>query len=221
MNMNREIKFKAWDKQAKKMIKVSDIHQEDYCLVLTLDGTLLDIAFSRDDVMNGKVELLQWTGLRDKEGTEIYEGDIIKWNTGIGFIKYVADDYSLGFEVELIAGSKFYDYDYDQISWGSVEVIGNIHSHLDLIEKYKYGVTPSFKPLSREDAKKKFVDAVKKGMYKKGQWVPTQAIIPERIGIQMNEVVTELREELVKEGKLIQDPNRYWMCKVPELLEGE
>ena len=166
-----------------------------------------------------EIELIEYTGLNDKNDVEIYEGDIIKYGNGIGYIKYEADDYSLGFEVELIAGSNFYGYEGEHVDWSSVEVIGNIYKHPDLIEKYKYGVTASFKPVSHESAKKKFVNTVKKGWYKRGDWVPTQAIIPERIGIRMNDVVTELREELVKEGKLIQDPNRYWMCKVPELLE--
>ena len=78
--------------------------------------------------------------------------------------------------------------------------------------------------VSRESAKKKFVNAVKRGWYHEGDWVPTQSEIPDRIGIRMQDVVTELRDELVKEGKIIQDPQRYWMCKVeenPGLLKGE
>jgi hypothetical protein len=94
-----------------------------------------------------------------------------------------------------------------------VEVMGNIYEH-DLVEKYKYGVTTSFKPVTKDMAKKKFVNAVKKSTDNYREYTPTQATIPDMIGIRMQEVVTELRDELVKEAKLIRlSDERYWMCK--------
>ena len=218
----RPIKYRAWDKTEKKMYDLRDMY---FNVSIDHPRVVFEMPFEMvdEDWKDHDLVLLAFTGLTDRNGTEIYEGHVIKWNTGIGYIKYVADEYTLGFEVELIAGSNFYGYEGEHYDWTSVEVIGHIYED-DLINKYKYGVTASFKPVSRESAKKKFVNAVKRGWYHKGDWVPTQSEIPDRIGIRMQDVVNELRDELVKEGKIIQDPKRYWMCKVeenPGLLKGK
>ncbi|OPY24959.1 MAG: YopX protein [Methanobacterium sp. PtaU1.Bin097] len=217
----RSIKYRAFYKGEMRQVTALEwIHEGEDLAGCYLTGIDKCVIVNDDETTFG-VDLLEFTGLNDRNGTEIYESDIIKWNTGIGYIKYRADEYTLGFEVEVIAGSNFYGYEGEHYPWTCVEVIGNIYEG-DLINKYKYGVTASFKPVSRESAKKKFVNALKIGLYHKGDWVPTQAYIPERIGIRMQDVVTELRDELVKEGKIIQDPAREWMCRVeesPELLE--
>lgn len=61
--MEREIKFRAWDKSCNKMRGISGLQD---CFSLRSDG-----------VCNEDYILLQYTGLKDKNGKEIYEGDII------------------------------------------------------------------------------------------------------------------------------------------------
>jgi uncharacterized phage protein (TIGR01671 family) len=90
--MNREIKFRAWDKRNKTitMPYVLDYRpsykDNDYIMVQTPDG--------RGDISlwgNTKehIVLMQFIGVIDKNKKEIYEGDIAKWHAGGAYgIKY-------------------------------------------------------------------------------------------------------------------------------------
>jgi uncharacterized phage protein (TIGR01671 family) len=73
--MNREIKFRAWHKDLKKMFKIGQITLEE--------GTWNFEPNDRDFIgmsipYQPSFVLMQYTGIHDKNGKEIYEGDIVE-----------------------------------------------------------------------------------------------------------------------------------------------
>lgn len=69
--MNREIKFRVWDKKSKKLHY--DITGFEFG-VKEMTGVFIDGDFYNKE----NIELMQYTGLKDKNGVEIYEGDILE-----------------------------------------------------------------------------------------------------------------------------------------------
>lgn len=125
----REIKFRAWDKNHKEMMTdlVMNFNGNLYCRDISKENTF----YVRD--VKHEVELMQFTGLKDKNGKEIYEGDILEiggdkfkgdviWNDKFAEWKINHYNHSLGLLLETM---KYED----------VEVIGNIYENKELLEE--------------------------------------------------------------------------------------
>ena len=75
----REIKFRVWDNAHQTMKKVREVCFDQYGGV--------DVYAECDSInerAKGKNDLMQYTGLTDKNSQEIYEHDVLEWNGGFG-----------------------------------------------------------------------------------------------------------------------------------------
>lgn len=125
----REIKFRAWDKITKKMYKVSSIHIEDEYVDL-FEKNIYEGEFKRKF---SEIVLMQYTGLKDKNGVEIYEGDIVNCTSGcpheIVFLEEYAGTYIGGMPAWYLSGLN------SGYSWtGEEEITGNKFDNPELLE---------------------------------------------------------------------------------------
>lgn len=134
----REIKFRAWLKDDKRMVEVRsiDFHEEGNTITVNYND-IFGFEFNENEI-----ELMQYTGLKDKNGKEIYEGDIIDIHQTVnGQSVFVIEVTNTGLVIPRYAFDKNYKYEYnirellefDEYD-KEIEVIGNAYQHPELLE---------------------------------------------------------------------------------------
>ena len=122
----REIKFRAWDKEEKKMV---------YDVEYAYDGYPIDTASSFGEMLDCPdfYNVMQYTGLKDKNDKEIYEGDIVHFKTlrskeYIGEVKSYEDAASF-----FVVVKKHYMECLDDVY--ELKVLGNIYENKELLDE--------------------------------------------------------------------------------------
>lgn len=126
--MNRELKFRIWDKKNNMFIYVWDASHKR--LAISLNGLVYSGMY--DDVLpENDYTIQQYTGLKDKDGKEIYEGDILEYQShDPKYAKCIVrwtqehEDNHPGFVI------------HDSYSqYGKPEIIGNIFENKELLNQ--------------------------------------------------------------------------------------
>lgn len=146
-------KYRAWDKEFKEMVQVDALVFEEQIIKATYkNGNVV-----KEDLKN--YVLMQSTGLKDKNGKEIFEGDILKFNdtwsdycyegyvdgeiTGVNYVEIEKETTCFGFGKTRIPESSLFNLVNDEhftfkelITDTSFEfeIIGNIHTNPELLE---------------------------------------------------------------------------------------
>ena len=124
--MNREIKFRAW-RENKMHYNITTAHYEHNAMSGS-SGDLWDFA----EWMKWS-KVMQYTGMKDKNAKEIYEGDILKIQGYRGAVHHVqvkweSVDASDDMGMDMIGFPRYSQY-------GEPEVVGNIFENPELLEK--------------------------------------------------------------------------------------
>lgn len=132
----REIKFRAWEKSRAPEYEGEDPYKgEMHYTELGDEKRFVSIGFYHDSCWShDDFVWMQYTGLKDSNGKEIYEGDIVSgtWGKEEGVIEVVYDEARCMW----MAKNQGHLYHlYEIRSWRDLEVIGNIYESPELLTK--------------------------------------------------------------------------------------
>ena len=125
----REIKFRAWHKEKKEIVNVEEIDFMNK-VINYIDNDYLN---NRQEIIGAyfeDIELMQYTGLKEKNNKEIYEGDIVKFLNDI--FEVIWRDEKAKFMLKNKEYKEFLNFLYENNT--EMEIVGNIYENPELME---------------------------------------------------------------------------------------
>mgnify|MGYP000566851020 CR=1 FL=1 len=123
----RAIKFRCWDTENKEMLDIQELnYRGSYNGQPMIRTTMYSDYFDTEDMI-----LMQYTGLKDKNGKEIYEGDIVRIKGEAELLDIKAKvEYSETFAQYIITNTKNIVHESEALGdYENIEVIGNIYDN--------------------------------------------------------------------------------------------
>ena len=125
--MSRVIKFRAWHPLNEKMISFHKYHDKERCI------HLFDLMANKHVL--GKDLLMQFTGLQDKNGADIYEGDIVYCHD-VWYLVVWEESKAVEFIMTEVSKEKHPHATVEHFGFTSnntISVVGNIHQNPELL----------------------------------------------------------------------------------------
>lgn len=137
--MNREIKFRVWDKYEKQMYPLSSIDYDIFSQEIRIIaiGHKNGMCTSYNKNHNSEkcditaLELMQYTGLHDKNGKEIYEGDIVGDNKIKWIVKW--NKHRMGFSLYPTTKQLYDEMPINVENELGFKILGNIYDNPELL----------------------------------------------------------------------------------------
>lgn len=140
----REIKFRAWNKHAQTMYEDVMIHGNKiiiakYNIESSGEDVLIEPMTYNMNTDPPSWSLMQYTGLKDKSGKEIFESDVVAiplygntiviWNEGVCAFQFAYRAHGKGTSIDGRMTNTLYAYKSEK----DYEVVGNIHQNPELL----------------------------------------------------------------------------------------
>ena len=125
--MNREIKLRAYNFQD-ECFDYYDLNTAKGQGRLYNDYEKADIGEDGEIYCGTHSDLHLFTGLKDKNGVEIYKGDIVTSDYGLG-------NNNLNIDCEIVEWEDFYNYKANGMISENIKVIGNTYENPELLEE--------------------------------------------------------------------------------------
>ena len=134
----REIKYKAFDKIQNEWLDRDDLIFQGGCWYKNFRALEDGVTLPVDE---GNVVIVQYTGLKDCKGVDIYDGDILKaesnglWRVYFEYCEWRVECVKTGEHTYSFSSQGIYEFtDRQDDSKVTDEVVGNIYEHADLLK---------------------------------------------------------------------------------------